>query len=240
MRTQTNWQRIGSLVVMTIALLFIVDIPASAQKTPVNDTGVANSGNTSKRTNGLDIDLMTQAEILSFLQTKMGDKPFQNAGFEETRRELVELIKARGIDFLYSVDLKDFNRKLQEHGGLKREIIFALRDNYGAPTKQNWLMGAWNLGTIGAGNVGTLTLNANGTYVWEAGTKDSTSGKWRKATSEEMKSQGGEGIVLLKAKSGYDWIVKKDRRTTRTGEWIFIDGLDTRQINEYGSRGGKK
>jgi len=119
-------------------------------------------------------------------------------------------------------------------------------------------MGAWNLGKIGAAvdyvknnrvyrqgeigvaNVGTLTLNANGTYIWKAGVKDSTSGKWRKATSKEMTSEGGDGIVLLKAKSGYDWLVTKDRRTKLKGEWINISELGTRQINEYGSRNSKK
>ncbi len=55
-----------------------------------------------------------------------------------------------------------------------------------------------------------------------------------------MKSLGGDGIVLLKAKSGYDWIVSKNRTTTLKGEWIYISELGTRQINEYGSRGGKK
>ena len=57
---------------------------------------------------------------------------------------------------------------------------------------------------------------------------------------EEMKSKGGDGIVLLKAKSGYDWIVTKDRTTTLKGEWLNISELGTRQINEYGSRGGKR
>jgi hypothetical protein len=95
-------------------------------------------------------------------------------------------------------------------------------------------------GEIGVGNVGTLTLNANGTYIWKSATAQSTSGKWRKATREEMKSKGGDGIVLLKAKSGYDWIVTKDRTTTLKGEWLNISELGTRQINEYGSRNGKK
>jgi len=200
---------------------------------------------------------MTQAEVLSFLQTKFGDKPFQNPRREELKKELAEMIKARGLNFRYSTSLTDFNNKLGKYG-MTSEVIFPLRDNFGEPTKQSWLMGAWKLGKIGAAvdyvrnnrvyrqgeigvaNVGALTLNANGSYVWKSVTGQSTNGKWREATKEEMKSQGGDGIVLLKAKSGYDWIVTKDRRTTLTGEWISISELGTRQINEYGSRGGKK
>ena len=51
-------------------------------------------------------------------------------------------------------------------------------------------------GEIGVGNVGTLTLSANGAYNWKSVTAQSTVGKWRKATNAEMKSQGVDGIVL--------------------------------------------
>ena len=332
MRTQTNWQRIGSLVLMTIALLFIVDTQASAQKkdykpgekieykssgypeiweeatfvratpdgsqpiirqipnefhkdgfqraaswadiravsakpnkvpvgtnqneNPVNATG-ADNRTTSEKTNDFGSGLMTQAEVLSFLETKLGDKPFQNPRREEIKKEVAEMIKARGLDFRFSSSDTAFYNKLAKYGATS-DITFPLRDNYGVPPKQDRLMGAWKLGKIGAavdyvrnnrvyrqgeiavGNVGTLTLNANGTYVWKSATAQSTNGKWREATKEEMKSQGGDGIVLLKAKTGYDWIVTKDRQTKLTGEWISISELGTRQINEYGSRGGKK
>ena len=331
MANQTNLQRIGSLVLMTITLLFIADIQASAQKkdykpgekiewkssnypetweeatfiratpdgsqpiirekpnefhkegfqrgtswadirplspkpnnkSPVNDSRKENPVNDKETNNKEQTEttndgggLMTQAEVLSFLQTKLGDKPFQNPRREEIKKELAEMIKQRGLDFRFDSST-DFYNKLGKYGATS-EITFPLRDNYGEPTKQSWLMGAWNLGKIGAavdyvknnrvyrqgeigvGNVGTLTLNANGTYIWKSAANQSTNGKWRKATREEMKSQGGDGIILLKAKSGYDWIVSKNRATTLKGEWIFISELGTRQINEYGSRAGKK
>jgi hypothetical protein len=95
-------------------------------------------------------------------------------------------------------------------------------------------------GEIGVANVGTLTLKADGSYAWKALTNEVTRGRWRKATNAEMRSQGGDGIVLLAAKSGYDWLVTKDRNTPLKGEWINISELGTRQINEYGSRSGKK
>jgi hypothetical protein len=333
MTNQTNWQRIGSLALMTIALLFIVDAKASAQKkdykpgekieykssgypevweeaifvratpdgsqpiirqmpnefskegfqrgaswadirslsakpnkasvvtnqneNPVDDTGTDNHGTTPERTNDFGSGLMTQADVLSFLHTKLGDRPFQNSRREEIKKELAEMIKARGLNFRYSEVSQDYSGRLAKYGANTSEISFPLRDNYGEPTKQGWLMGAWNLGKIGAAvdyvrnnrvyrqgeigvaSVGTLTLKADGSYAWKAGTKDSTSGKWRKASKTEMKSQGGDGIVLLKAKGGYDWIVTKNRNTTLKGEWIYISELGTRQINEYGSRGGK-
>lgn len=325
MMKQTNWQRIGSLVLMTIAMLFIADIQASAQKkdykpgekieyvvggsypeqweegtfvkaTPdgtqpiirekpnefnkdgfqmatqwakirplsaksadkvaVNDTEADNDKTASAATTDFGTGLMTQEQILSFLQAKLGGKPYA-PGSVEIKKELAEMIKQRGLDFRYS-DTPDFYYKIAKLGANTGELDFPLRDNYGEPTKEKELTGAWNLGKIGGvvdyvrnnrvyrqgeigvANVGTLSLNANGTYVWKAGAKDSTSGKWRKATKTEMRSQGGDGIVLLKAKDEYDWLVTKNRATKLKGEWIYISELGTRQINEYGSRGGKK
>ncbi len=328
MTKQINLRRIGSLVLMTIALLFIADIHAFAQKKdykpgekiewkssdypetwegatfvkatpdgsqpiirekanefhkdgfqqatswakirplsakttdklPVYDTEADNNGTTPETTNDFGTGLMTQKQVLSFLQAKIGDKAFANPPREaEFKKELAEMIKARGLDFRFSSSETVFWNKLAKYGGLTGELNFPLSYNYGEPTKEKELMGAWNLGKIGAavdyvknnrvyrqgeigvGNIGTLSLNANGTYVWKSVLKaQPISGKWRKATKEEMTSQGGDGIVLLKAQGEYDWLVTKDRRTTNKGEWINISELRTRQINEFGSRSAKK
>lgn len=331
MTKQINLRQIGSLLLLTIALLFIADIQAIAQKkdykpgekieyrssgypeiweeatfvgtTPdgsqpiirqkptefnregfqratswsdirslsaksenkapvntkrTNNTKVEDSTNNEETTMDFGGGLMTQAEVLGFLQTNLGDKPFENPRRDEIKKELAAMIKARGLDFRFSSSDTVFGNKLAKYGAVTSDITFPLGDNYGEPTSQSWLMGAWKLGKIGSavdytknnrvyrqgeigvGNVGTLTLNSDGTYVWKSATAQSTSGKWREATKEEMKSKGGDGIVLLKAKSGYDWIVTKDRTTTLKGEWLNISELGTRQINEYGSRSGKK
>jgi hypothetical protein len=138
------------------------------------------------------------------------------------------------------------------------DISLPLDYNFGAPTKESWVIGSWQLsktgaavdyeknnriyrqGEIAVGGIGALTIKADGTYVWNAGAKDSISGKWRKATKEEMKDQGGDGIVLLKAKGGEDWIVMHDRWTKLKGDWVNIYQLNWRQIKERGWRGGKK
>ncbi len=328
MTTQTNWQRVGLLVLMTIALLFIADVQAIAQKkdykpnekiewkisdypetweeatfvkatpdnsqpiirekpnqfhkdgfqqatswakirtlspkttneVPGNDTEADNNATTPETTTDFGTGLMTQEQVIGFLQAKIGDKAFTNPRREtEIKKELAEMIKARGVDFRFTSSDTVFWKKLSKYGGLSGELNFPLSYNYGAPTKEGWLMGVWNLGKIGAavdyvknnrvyrqgeigvGNIGTLSLNANGTYVWKSVlTPQPGHGKWRKATKEEMTSEGGDGIVLLKAQSGYDWLITKDRRTTNKGEWISISELHTRQINEYGSRAGKK
>lgn len=236
--------------------------PLSAIPNKAPDTTNKNQGpidnSRAETTKDFGTGLMTQAEVLSFLQTRMGEKPFQNPRREEIKKELAETIKARGLDFRYSETSPDFFSKLAKYNGITSEVSFPLRDNYGPPTKQAWLMGTWKMGKIGAavdytkndrvyrqgeigvGNIGTLSLNANGTYVWKSATGASTNGRWREATKLEMRSQGGDGIVLIKAKSGYDWIVTKNRTTTVKGDWLSISELGTRQINEFGSRNGKK
>jgi hypothetical protein len=206
-----------------------------------------------KQDAGVGAGVMTQDEIIGFLQNKLGPRQFENPRRDEIKQELVEMIKQRGLAFRYSVSLTEFKSRLSKVG-TSSEISFALLDNYGEPTRQAWLMGAWNLGKIGGavlyeknnrvyrqgetavGNVGTLTLKANGTYGWESVSAQSTNGRWRKATKAEMKSEGGDGIVLLGAKSGYDWLVTKDRRNPLPGEWLFVAELGTRQIKEFGSR----
>jgi len=166
-------------------------------------------------------------------------------------------IKARGLDFRLGDTDADFDRKLSKFGATS-DIVFPLRDNYGAPTMQEALMGVWPLGKIGAtvdyvrgdhvyrqgeigvANIGTLRLDANGSFDWQTVTEEYTRGTWRAATVKEMNSQGGAGIVLLDAKGGYEWIVMKDRATTLAGEWISVAQLNSRQIREFGSRGTKK
>ncbi|MEO7660526.1 MAG: hypothetical protein ABIV48_13005 [Pyrinomonadaceae bacterium] len=229
-----------------------------ADRATVNDAEANNNKTASATTTDFGTGLMTQEQVLSFLQTKLGDKPFQNPRREDIKKELAEMIKARGLDFRHESST-EFYRKIAKYGANTSDLDFPLTYNYGEPTKERELMGAWYLGKIGGvvdyvkkgrvyrqneigvGNIGTLSLGANGTYVWKSVlTAQPRNGKWRKATKEEMTSEGGDGIVLLKAQGEYDWLVTKDRRTTNKGEWINISELRTRQINEYGSRGGKK
>jgi hypothetical protein len=216
-----------------------------------------NKENTAETTNDFGTGLMTKEQVLHFLQTKLGDKPFENPRREAVIKELNEMIKARGVDFRSSEMSQEYSRNLYAANG--SGVLIPLSYNYGEPTKQSWLMGAWRLdkigaavdyvknnrvyrqGEIGVGNVGTLTLNANGTYVWKAANaKDSTDGKWRQATSEEMNYQGGFQIVLLKAKYGEDWIVMKNTSQYIKWEAIVVAQVNSRAIKEHGSRGGKK
>ena len=77
---------------------------------------------------------------------------------------------------------------------------------------------------------------SDGIYSWKAPTMPAIDGRWREATAAEMRYQGGAGIVLLKAKAGWDWIVTKDRATSPDGDRIVVVELKSRQVREYGKK----
>jgi hypothetical protein len=193
--------------------------------------------------------LMTTQEILVFLQDRLGDKPFQVASpkRESTFKELGQTIMRRGVNFRYET-LSQFSNDLGKFGA-PSTVIFPIQANYGAPTNHGWYIGTWNTSVTSVGRrviigakAGFLTINANGTYVWKLYPTDPPAsyvkGSWRKATPEEMavSYQGGDGLVLLKGKEGYDWLVRQDRETTLSGDWIWIANLNARAQREEGKR----
>lgn len=211
------------------------------------DERVDESGNRAPAGEGSG--LMTTQEILSHLQIRLGDKPFQvdYAKREAIFKELARTIMRRGVNFRYET-LSQFSNDLGRFGALST-VIFPIQANYGAPTKQAWYVGTWNTSVTSVGRrviigakTGFLTVNANGTYVWKLYPTDLPAtyvkGSWRKATPEEMavSYQGGDGLVLLKGKEGYDWLVRQDRETTLPGDWAWIANLDARAQRESGKR----
>jgi hypothetical protein len=204
---------------------------------------------TTTRAIGEDRGLMTAQEILALLQDRMGDKPFQLASSkrEAIFKELGQTIMRRGVNFRYET-LSQFSNDLGKFGA-PSTVIFPIQANYGAPTTHGWYIGTWNTSVTSVGRrviiaakAGFLTLNANGTYVWKMYPTDPPAsyakGSWRKATPEEMavSYQGGDGLVLLKGKEGYDWLVRQDRETTLAGDWIWIANLNARAQREEGKR----
>jgi hypothetical protein len=201
--------------------------------------------------------LMTKAEIISFLETRLGSQPFAHPQREQIKKQLAETIKRRGVNFRYE-NLSDFSNQLGKYGA-SSDIIFPIQANFGPPTQQPWLMGKWSLSKIGATvdhdgkdgyiyrqteigvkDVGSVAITADGKYVWQIGAPVGMArGEWRKAKPDEMPYQGGDAIVLLKAKGGVDWIVHQDRVTPLKGDWINITQLDSRQVREGGFREAK-
>ena len=199
--------------------------------------------------------LMSQADIIAFLKTHLSSNPFADPRRYEVKTQLANEIKRRGLSFHFD-SLSPFFKDASKYTGMDSDLTYPLHDNYGPPTKQSWLMGSWKLDIVGAtttyeqndkiyrkeasaaANVGRLTINADGSYLWTANAPVATfRGKWRKATAAEMMSQGGDGIVLLKAKSGWDWIVTQLRGSTvLKGDVIYVSYINGRGVREIGRR----
>jgi hypothetical protein len=198
--------------------------------------------------------LMSQQDVLGFLRQRIGDgDPFaDNPKREAALAALREEVLRRGVDF-HNHAIGDFSNELGEFGAISN-VRFALNDNFGPPAKQAELMGKWELMKVGgtttvsrggdlyqrqeyAGLAGSLTLNAGGSYVWNS-PSGVLRGTWRAATVEEMtkSDKGGEGVVLLAAKSGADWLVHKRTEEGPEGTGIMIRDLATRNLRERGVR----
>lgn len=169
--------------------------------------------------------VLTRKEIINYLRVRLPGGP-NAANAEEVRKQLIEEIKRRGVDFhekspgdIYTV------------GGysVSNNIPDAINSNLGAPISQDWLMGTWTMYVYGGHNysaegntlyskdyvskLGFLSINRDSTYTCKVEPADPPAryvkGTWRKATRDEMGFEGGAGIVLEKAADGADWIVMK-------------------------------
>ena len=222
--------------------LFQPNPPVAANTQPDRNADAAGGGNP-----------MSQQDVLAFLRNRLGDgDPFMNPKRDQVKQELREEILRRGVNFRYT-SIGPFTNELGKFGATS-DITAPLAENHGAPGKASLLLGTWDLIKVGAtttvskgrdlyqrqeyaGNAGSLTLNANGTYLWDS-PSGVLKGQWRKATPEEMakSDKGGEGVVLLKAKSGADWLVFKRDEEGPQGVGIKITDLATRNLRERGTR----
>ncbi|MCG3195209.1 MAG: hypothetical protein DIJKHBIC_04484 [Thermoanaerobaculia bacterium] len=192
---------------------------------------------------------MSQQEILDYLKTRIGSDPWRHPKKAETVAGLAALIRKRGVNFRYQTG-SDFSKRLVDSGGNESTIPFAIQDNFGPPNTVGWLHGTWNLIKIapavdyekggwiyrrmefGATN-GTLRIRPDGTYDWNG-----VKGKYRVATEDEsaLSYRGGGALILLAAKTGYDWIVLKDRKP-ESGDWIDVQEYKSRgTLQEHGTR----
>ncbi len=208
--------------------------PASAGHEAGNANELAGSGPLSK------------AQIIDFLKARVGtDGPHPKK--ESISSFLVEEIKKRGVSFKYNSlrDLSDLSK-----AGADQRVNYALQDNFGVPVKEPWLYGAWELQFTNAtgffasrdsvAKLGFLAIEPGHTYIWKIHEDDSPNkwieGKWRQASSSEMKYQGGAGIVLLNGEQNDDYIVHKDQTAQAGQDWINVADLSTRQVRRGGLR----
>ncbi len=186
---------------------------------------------------------LSKQQILDYLTANVGtDGPHPQK--DAISAKVVEAIKKRGVNFKAS--WKDSYSK----AGGNTTVGYAVQDNYGAPVQQPWLFGAWELqftnvsgffaSRDSVAKMGFVSIEPGHTYIWKIHQDDPATawieGKWREATPEEMKYQGGAGLVLLDGEQHLDWIVHKDQTSTLPGDWINVADIDSRQMRRGGVR----
>lgn len=186
---------------------------------------------------------MSQQEVLSFLRERLGaGDPFMNPKREQVLQDLRQEILQRGVNFRYHA-IGQFADELGKFGALSG-VTAPLFENFGPLAKLEWLYGTWDSIKLGSpkkntffGKAGFLKISPNGTYEWSTAS-GVFKGPWRKATAEEMakSDKGGEGIVLLKAKSTADWIVTKRDTEKQGGEGVKISDVANLNTREYAWR----
>ena len=174
--------------------------------------------------------LMTHEEILGYLRTH-GYVNGQHKNDRQVCIDLIEQIKRRGVTSRLEVYKDDLSPIYSNGCGIAdTDVEGATEYNVGTPTTVDWLSGTWLMYVIGGtvdtarggyiyrknesiAKLGFITINGNGTYTWKVNPWDTPAkyvkDTWRMATKEEMKLQGGTGIVLHNGEQGADWIVYK-------------------------------
>ena len=197
--------------------------------------------------------IMSEQDVLGVLN-QLGNNPW-GPNRAQVINDLAGQVKARGVSFRYSQSTP-FYQQIAKYGATS-EITFPLGDNFGPPPSRGSLLGAWRM-EINApatyftkGNEvwrrnatvqktgGTLTINADSSYSWSLSTGQVVQGRWRNATDAEMKTAGGEGLVLQRGRGGQDWIVTKYRLESppnMSANWITVAEITSRQEREFGNR----
>jgi len=187
---------------------------------------------------------LSKAIILGHLRAQLGPDRSTWQQRDQVNQRVVDAIKQRGVDFTVTD-----SGELTEAGG-NSTLWSAIKNNLGRPAARSFLFGTWDATIVGqntlttgdvtvhtpsAGRTGSFTIKADGTYVWSKSATQVFRGKWRAATSEEMGTNGGEGLMLLGAHEGKDWIVYKRTAQTQRDE-VIIAQPEALYRYEYGQR----
>lgn len=196
---------------------------------------------------------MIEQDVLGVLN-QLGSNPW-GPNRAQVISDLARQVKARGVNFHFSASTP-FYQQVAKYGATS-EITFPLGDNFGPPPSRGSLLGAWRMeinapatyftkgnelwrrNAAVAKTGGTLTINADSSYSWSLSTGQVVQGRWRNATEAEMKTAGGEGLVLQRGRGGQDWIVTKYRLETppnMSSNWITAAEITSRQEREFGNR----
>ena len=204
---------------------------------------------------------LSREDVLAFARKAFGGQnPWKEPLRERALAQIRDHIKAHGTNFKMSAVGDKFYDQLNKEGFHSVHIFQAVNDNFGAHPKLEdyfgtFLLRASNRGSNSVRQVGgelkkittdlqaesgRLTINKDGTYVWEVlrGAPGGTvlRGKWRQSKPDEMMpTEGGIALWLENAKGGDEYMVRMDREPGYA-DWINVGAGKGRTPVEYGRR----
>lgn len=246
-----------------------IPVPAGAQAnaaaSPARVAGVtpANPGTTPAVSPGSapaipGAGLLSKEEVIAYAGTRIGADPWKNPPRDANLANIRDYIRERGTNFTADAD---FDARMSAISANSVHIGFAVNENRGPHPALGdyagvWLLRAANRGSHSTGmdssgrrtrtttdsqaESGQLTINADGSYVWEVLRGDPSAkwlrGKWRAVRPDEMQAwEAGPALWLVQAKQGFDYMVRMGRDPAWQG-WISVGAGKGRTPVEYGRR----
>jgi hypothetical protein len=198
---------------------------------------------------------MNEEAVLAYARQVFGPNPWgphRDAGVAQ----ICDCIEQNGTTFISS---QAFDNRMAAQGTNAVHINHAIDGNWNNPPKLEDYFGTFDLTPANRGSnsvkckngttvikttidsqarLGGLTINANGTYVWDTygSGREIIRGTWRQATpAYMMEYEGGPGIVLLRARTGHDYHARVNCTPGWEGDtWIEVGTGRGRQAVEFG------
>jgi hypothetical protein len=185
---------------------------------------------------------MNEEAVLAYARQVLGPNPW-GPDRERGVAQIRDCIKQNGATFVSS---QAFDNRMHAQGTNAVHINYAIDDNYNRHPTLNDYFGTFDLRSAVTGRLDTqkrlggLAIDPNGTYVWDVlgDGRNIIRGTWRQATPADMKEyEGGPGIVLQRARDGFDYHVRVNRTPGREAEtWIEVGLGRGRQSVQYGRK----
>ncbi|MDO8359198.1 MAG: hypothetical protein Q7T08_04070 [Devosia sp.] len=186
--------------------------------------------------------LLSQNDVLAISASVMGNDPWVQPHREQALNDIRDFIKLMGVSFRPTLD---FDKRMAAQDTSDVRISDAITVNYGPHPDLADYIGTFLVGDFQPGKV-RREVNANGvtiyysrydealevleiradrSFTWDvAGAERGlvSTGRWHEAQNDEKFAyEGGPGIILENAQSGYDYTVRIRRQADFQG-WLEL------------------
>ena len=186
--------------------------------------------------------LLSQNDVLAVSASVMGNDPWVQPHREQALNDMRDFIKLMGVSFRPTLD---FDNRMAAQNTSDTRISDAIAVNYGPHPDLADYIGTFVVGDFKPGKVrretdangvtvyysqydvplGVLEIRADRSFTWDVVGAERglvSTGRWHEAQADEKFAyEGGPGIVLENAQSGYDYTARIRRQADFEG-WLEL------------------